>query len=517
MKKIIYILIVFVVLLSGCHLGGNTSTSSSTNSFAPLGGTSSGQSVELSDYCYEKVYENTAYTASFLISETFIDSDNLQFGFDAAFNYGLDNLRLDIESHIQENGEESADYIYNDVLNYMTGSNNDGDISTICIYGENSDYCFHLLLETDGAFSDQDFDIIARTLESFEFEVLSNNSGGPLSAPSGPSGTFEAETNFVAYDLSDIYYSFDLNKSFEFAEYNDYNGMLFYSDDNVFSLEILCFNEGYTSLDNFYEYTSYHTWPVTEDKGEFYDNNGRLVRYYLLSYNPSSYDGIYQLEFVDHGCGYVVYLKAKMDIPQYAVNYMNDLVNHSDNFLTVVTSTDDNDSSNSNDDNNSSPADSDIYMPEIPSDAIRVEGTNAYFYYPDGMGGFDEEITVSGLSFSEQTAGAQIAVFSNATLPSFAGSDFDYEADHYYQTISSQSSADVLYSGYDQINGMNAFYICYALDEGSFYSYHADFVIDSYMGSNPVFLAQISTSIDYFFDSDYDVLANVANYFHPIY
>ena len=514
MKKIVFILIVAVFLLSGCHLGGNNPTSSSANSSAPLGGTASGQSAELSDYCSEQVYENTEYTASFLISETFINSDNFRFGFNAAPNYKLDDLKLDIEYYIQENGEASTDYYYSDVLNYMTGINNDGDISTICIYGEKSDYCFQLLLETNGTFSEQDLDIIVGTLESFEFEVLSNNSDGPLSVPSGPSDAFAESTNFVAYDLGDIYYSFDLSKSFEFAEYNDYNGMVFYSDDTVFSLEILCFNGGYTSLDHFYDYTSYHTWPAPDDKGEFYDNNGRLVRYYLLSYNPSSYDGIYQLEFVDHGCGYVIFLKAKMDIPQYAVNYMNDLVNNSDNFLTVVTNTNDNDIGNNN--NNSLP-DNDIYMPEIPSDAISVEGTNAYFYYPHGMGGFDEEITVSGLSFSEQTAGAQIAVFSNATLPSFAGSDFDYEADRYYQTISSQSSADVLYSGYDQINGMDAFYICYALDEGSFYSYHADFIIDSYMGSNPVFLAQISTSIDYFFDSDYDVLANLAYYFYPIY
>ena len=472
-------------------------------------GAAAGQSVELSDYLCEKVYEEAGYTASFLISETFINSDNLRFGFEASSNYELGTLKNDLENYIQTNGEESANYTYDNGLNYITGSNNDGEISTICIYGKQSDHCFLLTLQTDGSFSDQDLDIISQTLDSFEFAILSNNNDTPLSAASSPSGTFNEETNFVAYDFNDIYYSFDLSTSFEFYDYNDYNGMFFYSDDSAYSLEILCFNGGYTSLDNFYDYTSYHTWPVTEDKGEFYDNNGRLVRYYLISYTSGSTNGVYQLEFVDNGCGYVIFLRASNDIPQNAVDYINELVDYSGNFSTTVSST-----------NNDTPAaatDNGPYLPEIPSEAISVEGTNAYFYYPYGMGGFDEEITISGLDFSEQTAGAQIAVFSNATLPSFSGTDFDYEMSNYFQTLTSQSAADVLYSGTTEINGMNAFYICYALDEGSFYSYHADFIIDSNVGSNPVFLAQISTSIDYFFDSDYDVLASVANYFHPIY
>ncbi len=508
MKKTIFILLLLCVFLTGCTFGQQNQANTSPNNGAPLGGSVAGQSVELSDSYQEKVYEDTNYKASFLISETFINEDALQLYFEATTDYTLAELKLNIENYLKSNDQESADYTFNNDLSYMTGSNSDGAISNICIYGEKSDYCFHVLLSTQGSFSQDDLEIITKTLESFEFDVIAPTAGGPLTAPSGSQPGFDEATHLVTYEYNGIQYSFTLSKSFEFTDYNDNNGMIFDSSDNFFSIEILCFNGGYTSLDNFYEHTAFHTWPVTEDKGEFYDNSGRLVRYYLVSYNPSSADGIYQLEFVDHGCGYVIYLSAEADIPQYAIDYMNELINDNNSFSTVVSSTNNNTSDPSNNGNSSL---------EIPADAIRVAGTNAYFDYPGGMGGFDEEITVSGLNFSEQTAGAQIAVFSNATLPSFAGTDFNNEVNTYYQAISNQSTADIFNSGNTQINGMDAFYVSYALDEGSFYSYHVDFIIDSYMGSTPVFLAKISTSIDYFFDSDYAVLGSVADYFYPIY
>ena len=512
MKKTIPILLLLFVFLTGCDSNSNN-TNNNTSSTAPLGGSLSEQASELSDLYNQKIYEDTGYKASFKLSETFVDSDNYPYYFNAAADYGLNNLKSDIEDYILSQVNKCDDYIYNDDLSYMTGTA-DGDISAVCIYGEESNYCFSLILETNGFFSENDLDIIAETLETFSFDVFSN-SNGPIASPSSvPQGSFIEESESYTYNNNGIVYSFNLSKSFElFNNATENDGMIFVTDDYQFWLQVYCFNGNYSSLDEFYDNTSYHTWPVTADKGEFFDNNGRLVRYYLIEYLPSTSDGIYQLEFVDNGCGYVIYLSAKSDIPHYAIEFMNDMVNQNDNFKTVVSSSSNNNSSNTT---NNTP-DSDVHLPEIPSDSIRIGGTNAYFYYPSGMGGFDEEITVSGLNFSEQAAGAQIAVFSNETLPSFAGTDFDYEMDNYYQTINGQTTADILYSGTTEINGMNAFYICYALDEGSFYSYHADFIIDSGMGSNPVFLAKISTSIDYFFDTDYEVLAGVANYFYPIY
>ena len=536
MKKTIPVLLLLFVFLTGCDSNSNNANNN-TPSTAPLGGSLSEPASELSDFYNEKVYEDTDYKASFKISETFIDSDNYPFDFSALADYGLNNLKSDIEDYIQSQGKECDDYIYGDDLSYMTGSTTDGDISAVCIYGEESNYCFSLILETNSFFSETDLNIIAETLETFSFDVFSNSNGPFASSSSADQGGFIEESELYTYNNNGIAYSFNLSKSFElFDNSSENDGMIFTTDDYLFWFQVHCFNGNYSSLDEFYENSSYHSWPVTEDKGEFNDNNGRLVRYYLIEYLPSTSAGIYQLEFVDNGCGYVLYLSSKSDIPQNAIEFMNELVNEKDNFKTVVSSSNDNTSnttvsssndntsnttvsssndSNSNTTNNTSG--SDVHLPEIPSDSIRIAGTNAYFYYPSGMGGFDEEITVDGLAFSEQTAGAQIAIFSNETLQSFAGTNFDYEMDNYFKTINAQTSADILYSGTTEINGMDAFYVCYALDEGSFYSYHADFIIDSGLGSNPVFLAEISTSIDYFFDTDYDVLAGVADYFHPIY